>query len=348
MIPESIPTSSGVTSGERAALPDDPALPGSALLQQPAQLRDTLSRLLRSWMGTDAWLQSCTASLRRYVPGKRCIFELEVTIARERCVQAEGRRLVGKIFGLGEGAGLFRTLTELRRHGFATGSLLVPPPLAYDPDWQLLLLGWAEGELLRSKLLRRSCAEPQMQEAAAWLLKLHQCGMKDGRRYSFGQHMNALADQKYWMTRIWPDGERRLDELMCRIAERSRLLSGWTPGPTHRDFSPDHLMMNGNQLTALDFDEFCQYDPLFDVAHFIAHVRFLALTHFDSLTEFDRLAKSFVDAYRAGAKDFSDARLQLYLAIAYLKLAHIVAVVQHLPAWRQKVGTILHEAEQIV
>src|SRR5207244_7213973 len=65
---------------EPNALPFDPALPGTALLHQPTQLREILSRLLVQWLGPDAHLLNSRAYLRRLSPGKRCSIELELVI----------------------------------------------------------------------------------------------------------------------------------------------------------------------------------------------------------------------------------------------------------------------------
>ncbi len=202
--------------------------------------------------------------------------------------------------------------------------------------------------MFRSLILSHSYVSRQIEDAAEWLLKLHKCGVKSGRRYTFGRHLETLAKQKYRTTQTYPESESRLAALLCQIQERGHELSGWTPGPTHRDFSPDHILVDGDELTALDFDEFCQDDPLFDAAHFTAHLRFLGLTYFGPLTHFDWLAQRFRAAYQAGAHDYSAPRMNLYDAIAYFKLAHIAAVVRLPPTWQDVVAALLAEAQQFV
>jgi hypothetical protein len=326
----------------------DPALPGFALLHQPAQLMEVLSRLLAHWLGPEGQLLGSHAAVRRYVPGKRCNFKLQLMIRSRSGVPAEHRQLLGKIYTKEQGAKVYEILQELWRYGFATGRFLVPQPLAYEPAWQLLLLTWAKGELLRTLLLGDSDVCRRIDEAAGWLLKLHHSGVRSGRCYTFSRHLQTLAQQKHRMAEIYPEREGLLADLLRHIEKRGLALSGWKPGPTHRDFSPDHVVFNGAQLTGLDFDEFCQYDPLFDVAHFKAHLGFLGLSYFGTMTRFDGLAERFQAAYRAGAQDYSAPRVNLYQAIAYFKLAHIGAVVQRPPAWKEIVDALLREAQQIL
>ena len=107
-------------------------------------------------------------------------------------------------------------------------------------------------------------------------------------------------------------------------------------------------MVHGDQFTGLDFDEFCQYDPLFDLAHFTAHLRFLGLTHFGTLHHFDGLAERFLAAYEAGGGEYSEERLSLYKAIAYFKLSRFVALVQRPAGWMQILPELLSEAGRLV
>ena len=147
---------------------------------------------------------------------------------------------------------------------------------------------------------------------------------------------------------MYPEAESLLAPVLARIEARGRALSAWEPAPTHRDFSPDRVVVDGARLSGLDFDEFCQYDPLFDVAHFVGHVRLLALTSCGMLHRFDELATRFKLAYEAQAKEYSAARVRLYEAITYLKLAHIIACITPPRGWQQSVATLLQEAHKTV
>ncbi len=346
--PGTVLAASGAASGEGPTVPNDRALPGTVLLCQAKLRTELMSRLLAHWLGPEVQLLESCAVPWRYVPGKRCNFQLELLIARAPGAAVERRRVVGKIYRKDHGAEVYQALQEFRNQGFATGHFLVPQPLAYDAHWKLLLLTWADGELLRSLLLSGSDVSQRIEDAAGWLLKLHQCGATTGRCYTRSRHLHTLALHKKRLAEVYPESDCLLENLLRRIEERAGELSGWTPGPTHRDFSPDHLVFTGGDLTALDFDEFCQYDRMTDVAHFIAHLRLLGLRYFGAMTRFDDLAERFQAAYRAGAREYSVARLHLHEAVAYFKLAHIVAVVQRPPAWKETVDALLREAEGVL
>src|SRR5207248_785140 len=161
-----------------------------------------------------------------------------------------------------------------------------------------LLLGWVDGILLRNLLLKGLPAVEAVVRAAEWLATLHRSGTRAGRVYTFQRQLHTLRGWAARMVFVCPAVESRLTGLLCRIEERADALS-WAAGPTHRDFSPDHLLLTGGITTGIDFDEFCQYDPLFDVAHFMAHLGSPTLAH------------QFLAAYRAMAPDYSEERIAL-------------------------------------
>src|SRR5919202_1408558 len=119
--------------------PDDAGLPGAALLQQPRRFVEVLSPLLTEWLDPGAQLLGSPVTVRRYVPGERCIFELELVIAREGADAVETRMAMGKLYAGHEGAQVYDTLRRLWASGFSNGPLTVPCPIAYDPDWRLFL-----------------------------------------------------------------------------------------------------------------------------------------------------------------------------------------------------------------
>src|SRR5262249_31729549 len=147
----------------------------------------------------------------------------------------------------------YETLRDLRRHGFGAGRFVVPEPVAYLPDYHLLLLTWAEGESLSSVFLARPDVSPGISGAAEWLLRLHNCGARMGRRYSLPGHLQTLASWKELLTHVYPEGESLLTDLLARFEERGKELSSLVPRPTHRDFTPEHLIVHSDQFTGLDF-----------------------------------------------------------------------------------------------
>lgn len=325
----------------------DAVLPGINLLRRPTELVPILSCLLVGWLGPEGRLTDCRTDVRRYVPGKRCVVEFQLDIELKEGGGVESRKLIGKIYANGQGQKVYETLLELWNRGFGTRRLTVTQPLAYDPNLQLLLLGHSKGELLRNLILTESDLCSALEGAAEWLSKLHRCGLTAGRRYSLDDHLHTLKVQKQSLEPVYPDAAQCFSDILVRIERQAGDMQEWKPGPTHRDFSPDHLLVDGNQITGLDFDEFCQYDSLFDVAHFIAHLGYLGLRHFGSLRAFDALAEHFFAAYQSCAyNNHPLPPVELYLALAYLKLAQVTALVTRPSNWQQATDILLAESQR--
>ena len=323
------------------ALPNDQALPGAVLLHHSTDLIELLSSSLSNWLGHQANVLDISIHIRGYKPGRRCIFELELILR-----SGERRRVIGKLYAHNQGAKAYETLQELWSHGFATGRFHVPQPIYYDPDWQLLLMHWASGNSLQELILNQLDVSRAVVQAAEWLVRLHTCGLAKGRRHDFNRYVRKPAFWRRYLKVVYPEAEPLFAEILNRIEGRARKLSGWSCAPSHHDYSADHLIIDNDQVTGVDFDEFCQYDPLFDVAHFVVQLRNLGLTRFGTLNRFDRLADVFQNTYKAYVKDYSVSRLQLYMTIAYLKLVHLNAFNQRAEDWRGIVDILLNEAAQ--
>ena len=317
------------------------------LVEQPEEFSELLCSLLKGWLPAGGRILESRFNVRRHVPAKRCTVDVDLLIERSGGGYAERRRCVAKLYRRHRGASVHDVLQNLRRQGFGGGPFLVPQPLAYDSARRLLILEWVEGEPLRSLLLAGRDAPIAMDQAASWLLRLHACSVSAARHYSLAHHLDTLARRGEELGAVCPEAGRLYISVLQNIEGLGRRTGPSIAAPTHRDFSPDNLIVDDERTTALDFDEFCQYDPLFDVAHFVAHLRFLGLISFGALHKFDTQAERFRACYETGARDYSVVRYRLYLAIAFLKLAYIAAVVRRPPDREALACALLQEARQI-
>jgi Phosphotransferase enzyme family len=282
--------------------------------------------------------------VHRYVPGKRCIVKLDLEICGASGMPAKRQCFFAKFYSAGRGARVYENCQQLWRCGFSRGPFTIAEPVAYDSTWQVLLLNSENGPSLRDIVLAGRDALPAVEGAAEWLYRLHTCGFPGGRVYHLSRHLHILGAWERRLASADRETGRAFGDVLDRIKRRFPKAETLTWAPTHRDFSPEHLIVEGQRFTALDFDEFCQYDPLFDVAHFLAHLRFLALISSGAVNSLDELAARFEDCYASKSRSFSAARLHLFAAIAYLKLAYVEAVVRHNKEGKQVVEALLGEA----
>lgn len=333
-------------AGARASVPEDPALPGLVLLHHPQKSNRVLTALLKRRFGSDICLEQIHHSVRRHVPGKRCIVKLEVFMRSAPGAPVERHRILAKCYSEDHGATVFENCHELWRRGFSVGDFRIAEPIAYHPGWQVLFLTWESGRTLRDFLIAGEDTNRAIGRAASWLLKLHACRFRGGRIYGYRRHFHTLRVWERNLLSAHRDVGNEFGNIRQLIKKR---LAKCEKGPrvsTHRDFSPEHLVVEEDRFVGLDFDEFCQYDPNFDVAHFIAHLHFLGLTSFGALDYFDSQATRFEEVYASGSAFFSRHRMRLLLAIAFLKLVYLEAVVHHMKGGKKVVFELLEAANE--
>jgi Phosphotransferase enzyme family len=331
----------------RASIPDDAALPGLALLRHPQRLSEVLTPLLKKRLGNDFCLEQARCSIRRHVPGKRCIAKLELQMRSAPGAPVEQHRLLAKCYAGDRGAAVYGNCRELWHRGFSVGDLRIAEPIAYHSRWQVLLLAWESGRTLRDFLAAGEDAHQAMEGAALWLLKLHACPLTGGRIYGYRRHFHTLGVWERTLLNTDREIGNAFGSVRARIKKELAKCKKCPRVPTHRDFSPEHLVVEEEgRFVGLDFDEFCQYDPLFDVAHFISHLRLLALASLGSLDHFESYATHFEEAYASGSANFSQTRVRLLMAIAFLKLSYLEAIVRHMKGGKKKVLKLLQAASE--
>ena len=157
--------------GTRTSIPQDAALPGLAFLRHPQKLAEVLAPLLKGRFGRDACVEQARHSVRRHVPGKRCIVKLELLMRSAPGAPVEQHRILAKYYSGTHGATVFENCQELWSRGFSIGNLRIAEPIAYHPRWQALFVSWESGRTLRDFLIAGEDANRAIEGAASWLLK---------------------------------------------------------------------------------------------------------------------------------------------------------------------------------
>src|SRR5439155_3695959 len=169
-----------------------PALPGLALLREPTRLLGLVQAAWSERLAPSS-LVGVEPVVRRYLPGKRCVAEVVLRVSPP--VPAPPRA-IAKLGSARWAQRTYANVRELWTHGFSAAPFRVPEPLAYVPEWNLLLLDFTEGDVLRERLLARAddeSAEREIALAAQWLARLHRSGATPLRRYTLEDHRRALS-----------------------------------------------------------------------------------------------------------------------------------------------------------
>ena len=99
------------------------------------------------------------------------------------------------------------------------------------------------------------------------------------------------------------------------------------PVPTHGTFKPEQVLIHGQQIGVIDFDEFCMAEPALDLAVFLAAIKDVGLTSDDTLQSaplrqerlalLDAIGEAFLEEYARRAP-LSRQRVALWESLEYI------------------------------
>ncbi|MGH7676480.1 MAG: phosphotransferase [Gemmatimonadales bacterium] len=209
----------------------------------------------------------------RYKPGRRCLIEYDVEMARpER--SAEALTLVAKVRARGADTHSFRLMQALWQRGFDAESrdgISVPAPVAAVPELGLWLQRKVEGTSATALLPEQGGLAMAARLGEA-IHKLHRAGVRAWRRHTLADELRILQERLGAMTRARPEWASRLERLLQACERVSARLSDQGRCGIHRDFYADHAVLDGERVYLLDFDLYCEGDAALDVGNCIAHI----------------------------------------------------------------------------
>lgn len=178
----------------------------------------------------------------------------------------------------------------------------VPRPLGGVLDLSMLVYVPVDGTPLDEVVLSGAGAEG-VRATAAWLAGLHAARIDLDRRV---QVTTEAANLEAWaavVTRTDPDQgavAATLAQDLVDNVETVRPAAEAATGLVHKDFHYKHVLV-GPGAWVIDFDEVRLGDPMYDVAHFCAHLRLLACRNEEAAGRVDAAERLFLDSYAAAA-----------------------------------------------
>jgi aminoglycoside phosphotransferase (APT) family kinase protein len=204
----------------------------------------------------------------------------------------------------------------------ADNPLKVCEPVAYFPEWNLLLRSKANGVQLAKMLARsRGSLKLYLTRAAKWLAKLHRTRTSHTRGFSVKEEEEILDG---WARRLDMRMSLRgiVGDMKNRIVEGIRPVQPESFTLIHGDFHPKNIFVDSASLTAIDFDQSCIFDPAKDVGYFIAEFfvqRALKKRRYERAPDALGLREHFVSEYAGRmSREFLD-RVASYEASSYLE-----------------------------
>jgi aminoglycoside phosphotransferase (APT) family kinase protein len=199
----------------------------------------------------------------------------------------------------------YSLLRRLWENGFGAGSThRVPEPLGFCAEEDLLLMRAAGGACLATLLLREPIEHllTGVRAAARWLAQLHNSTLAGILREPACNRIKVfeLADRLGKAAAAHPTDLSLLLDYLQRL--RSLAPTGpLTLVPTHGQFTPANVFVEGADVVVIDLDRLSLSDPAKDVAMFLFRCAALRAKGTGSPGEVEQLAREFLDAYQENA-----------------------------------------------
>ena len=231
-----------------------------------------------------------------------------------------GPTLIGKIYADRERARrLHSLLAELHALDLAGQECGVPRPIAYIPELGMAIYVAAGGRTL-DQLDGRERMEGVV-SAAHWLAAMHSSGLGLDRRFDLAVESGNLSEWAQIVARQHPPLAEATAHLLERLNWLAQRIELSTTVPIHKDFQYRHIFVDHGRVVVIDLDEARTGDPAFDVAHFGANLRLLALREGMTDDQLGLLESAFLDAYASRTGYRPDLRHEFFHAYTCLKIA---------------------------
>lgn len=281
-------------------------------------------------------IESLTVSPMRRRPGSRHVFSFEFIIGDQLTGKRRSIELIGKrdtSRAAGKAAREFEAMRLLWDSGFDRDERFrIPRPVQYFPDFQLILQGKARGSKLRTyagKANDMSLGYSRM--AGLWLAKLHSVKVSPLQMCTYTNEIDSL---RMFTGALAADQPKLASELEQRAALLEQSFAGFQELPAamvHGDFHPDHIFVNKDSVTVIDFERFSIGDPARDLGSFIAHMRTTACFSGRVLASANCEVDAFLEGYFSAVPSIHKAvmvpRIASYVALSSLEALYYVASV---------------------
>ncbi|HLS39719.1 MAG TPA: phosphotransferase [Ornithinicoccus sp.] len=300
--------------------PDDPALPGLALLADPTVLAPALQDALPATQVVDVG-----ARLVRYRPGRRATFVLDLRVRRGGLLRH--RRLVAKAYHDPAKAAAVAAEGAVLGGQVSGPDLALAPVVAHLPGPAVVLQAHLSGRVLEPDLTAYPPA-PELSTATARaaraLAAFHRLSVPAGRPRPAGKELRRFVSRAEGVASVAPGPGQVLLDLAHRL-----LALGAPEGPVslvHGDVKPAQFLVRRGPAALLDLDHCGLADPAYDVGNMAASLRQLGIrTGAHAAPAAEDLALTFVGAYLDAAAPAPEEafveRVEHYTSIALTRKA---------------------------
>lgn len=303
--------------------PVDPLLPGLAHAIDEEEMLPVFARHLDACQRAGRAPRGFRHEILHYKPRRSCIvhYELDLGPGAGTC------RVYGKVARDERGESNHAVLAAAWEAARASGTWRAARPVAYLPEWKLLLQEAVLGRDFRlvfadvtpddgsPALLAQ--ARQHLSRIVAAVRSLQRAPRGPGPVKSF----EKLFDEQERNLHYLGGAEPRLAAEIRALREELRAVERQTPRAPlvfcHGDFAHGNVLIDGETVGIIDFDKSGMAEPAFDIAYFLTHLWSFGLRHQKRMPHVAGLWKHMRDEYLALAPEVTSERLAVYEALDF-------------------------------
>jgi len=193
------------------------------------------------------------------------------------------------------------TQSILYKKGFAFPPYQVPLSFGYFQPLKLVLYEEYPGTTI-SNLIKENSPDIKkyVKLSAQWLFEFHKLKIKYGPKRTLKQISDEIGYFKDDFKNYYPGFYNLISmslEKIYPILQKDYQKNREKYILTHGDFNPNNIIINQDNVGAIDFGNSNNYDPFFDVANFITQLDFLIWNKIANKRMVNKLQKIFISEY---------------------------------------------------
>lgn len=298
--------------------PIDPVFPALRMFFDPDRAAPVLAGYF-AHVRPGAAIDQVRAVRVKYLPEISLIARFEADVGEERSLS-----IYGKFQHSHRGAFTYevmRALWDLPAR--AAGELVVSEPLAYYPEYQLLLQSEVPGEEIprsrHSEIFKAQC-----EAAGRTLAHIHNSKISVGHPHTVDVEISRLEERLEQFKLSGPRLFLNLRQLLTQIRAKADRIAVEAPVPSHGDYKYNQFIYDGTKFGLIDVEYFVQAEPSFDLGKYCGHLAPSVPKDWSDTAVADEGRRIFLDAYCALRPQYRGTRFSIYEALSLATRALVV------------------------
>lgn len=328
--------------------PNDCQLDGLQTIYNSRKVRRLLYEYVPDYSKSGLWRIShkrMRTKVVRYKPEKRAVIRINTPVTNRRTDREKQLCLYIRNYCQNNGAIIYNCMKNLYEEFKDKTELVVPQPLVYLSEKQILLVEGLEGDPLLNHLSGPQKTDYIIRTAQA-LTKLHRFRNSAIPGRVVADLMKDALATALTLNHIIPDKRRYIEEILEGLNDLKPKDEKDNFGFVHGDFYHEQILIQNESEAILDFDRSYTGDAMADVGNFCAHLILLNLQQ--RITDASTLMDTFLDAYeKAKGEKIDRQKLTFWTVFGLLQLS--VSPFRSLePDWKPKILKIIDECQIII